>query len=65
MTVGDVDVLFYNRLCSAFSPFPGCRYYIIESVFSGLFSPFPGTQIMPRTGMENCVNADTLTGRLL
>lgn len=64
MTVGDEDVLFYNRLLHA-HPFPGCRYYIIESMFAGLFSPFPGTQIMPRTGMENRVNADTLTGRLL
>lgn len=37
-------------------------HYWERGNYLGLFIPFPGTQIMPCTGLENRVNADTLMG---
>lgn len=38
--------------------------YSEQEINLSLFSPFPGTQIMSRTGLENRVLADTLRVRL-
>lgn len=51
----------YPAVFSIYRLYPARIYYIIESggIYLGLFSPFPGTQIMRRTGLENRVSADT------
>lgn len=59
-------MLFYKEaVCSACFQAASTLLRAGHLLYSGLFSLFPGTQIMPpRPGMENHVSADTLTGKL-
>lgn len=66
MTVGDGASCFITGCAQHTARFQDAAITLLRAgMYSGLFSLFPGTQIMPRSGMENHVNADTLTGRLL
>lgn len=67
MTVGDEDVLFYEEAVQRSSCFQDAAIPLLRAgrVFWFIQPASRHSDYAPRAGMENHVNADTLTGRLL